>query len=153
MRVVTGLVLAWAVVSTWSLVYDFGQHRFFTIDEYQYGHATWLVAQGERPYLDFYEHHFPLSYALHAPIISDEAGFVARALAAADDLRSAICSRWRWACWLRAWWVTRNPFVAALSAILATRVRLRPDVVDRLSGRQLRGLRARDLSCAARGES
>jgi hypothetical protein len=66
-RLAVGVVLAWAVVATWSFAYDFGQRRFFTIDEYQYGHATWLVSQGQRPYLDFYEHHFPLSYVLHAP--------------------------------------------------------------------------------------
>ncbi len=48
-------------------VYGFGQTRFFTVDEYQYGHATWLIGRGQLPYLDFYEHHLPLSYLLHAP--------------------------------------------------------------------------------------
>jgi hypothetical protein len=116
-RVVTGLVLAWAVVSTWSLVHGFGQQRFFTIDEYQYGHATWLVAEGERPYLDFYEHHFPLSYALHAPIVSEDGSFAERALqlrtiAFAYLLAMAVTLL------AGAWWVTRNPFLALLSACL-----------------------------------
>jgi hypothetical protein len=48
-------------------IYAFSQHRFFTVDEYQYGHATWLVAQGQRPYVDFFEHLFPLSFAINAP--------------------------------------------------------------------------------------
>ena len=60
-------------------VYAFGQHRFFTADEYQYGHATWLVSKGEVPYLDFYEHHFPLSYVLHAPLVAGDASFPDRA--------------------------------------------------------------------------
>jgi hypothetical protein len=116
-QVLTGLLLAWAVVATLGLVHDFGQQRFFTIDEYQYGHATWLVAQGERPYLDFYEHHFPLSYALHAPIVSEEGSFATRALqlrtiAFGYLLAMAVSLM------ASAWWVTRNPFVAALSACL-----------------------------------
>ena len=59
--------LAVAAALTAQTVYTFSQGRFFSIDEWQYGHATWLVAQGARPYLDFFEHHFPLSYVLHAP--------------------------------------------------------------------------------------
>jgi hypothetical protein len=116
-RIVTALLLAWAVVSTLSLVHGFGQQRFFTIDEYQYGHATWLVAEGERPYLDFYEHHFPLSYALHAPIVSEDGSFAERAL----QLRSiAFGYLLAMAATLlvSSWWVTRNPFLAALSACL-----------------------------------
>jgi len=116
-RIVTGLLLAWAVVSTLILVHDFGQQRFFTIDEYQYGHATWLVAEGERPYLDFYEHHFPFSYVLHAPIVSDDDSFVVRALRLRTVAFGYLLAM---AVSLLAstWWVTRNPFVAALSASL-----------------------------------
>ncbi len=55
------LILAVAAVASLYSVYEFGQDRFFTVDEYQFGHATWLVSEGEKPYLDFYEHHFPLS--------------------------------------------------------------------------------------------
>ncbi len=62
--------------STWA----FGQKRFFTVDEYQFGHATWLVSQGSKPYVDFYEHHFPASYVLHAPLLRDDGGFPERAL-------------------------------------------------------------------------
>jgi len=116
-RIATGLVLACAVVSTLCLVYGFSQQRFFTIDEYQYGHATWLVSQGERPYLDFYEHHFPLSYVLHAPLVAEAGSFVERAL----QLRTiAFGYLFALAATLlvSTWWVTRNPFPAALSACL-----------------------------------
>jgi len=73
-------VLAVAALATVAFVHDFGQHRFFTIDEYQYGHAAWLVSQGRIPYVDFYEHHFPLSYVLTAPLLPDAGSFVDRAL-------------------------------------------------------------------------
>ena len=39
-----------------------------------------MVSQGERPYVDFYEHHFPLSYVLHAPLVAGDASFPDRAL-------------------------------------------------------------------------
>jgi MFS family permease len=67
-------------------IHAFGQERFFTVDEFQTGHATWLVSQGHKPYVDFYEHHFPGSYALHALFLPDEGSFPQRALA----LRSIV---------------------------------------------------------------
>jgi hypothetical protein len=79
-RVATLAVLALAALQGLVGLYRFGQERFFTIDEYQYGHATWLVSQGQKPYVDFYEHHFPLSYVAHAPLVGDDAGFVVKAL-------------------------------------------------------------------------
>jgi len=38
--------------------------KSYSIDEFDYAHAAWLVAQGEVPYLDFFDHHFPLLYQL-----------------------------------------------------------------------------------------
>ncbi|MEE2673232.1 MAG: hypothetical protein VX466_05515 [Myxococcota bacterium] len=74
------LVLIAAGTYTLAVFYGFSQGRFFTVDEYQYGHATWLVAQGQVPFVDFFEHHFPLSYVLHAPLFTAERDFVASAL-------------------------------------------------------------------------
>ncbi len=76
----TVLLLALVAIAVLVHVYEFGQHRFFTVDEWQYGHATWLVSRGERPYVDFYEHHFPASYAVSAPLFADDPGFRAGAL-------------------------------------------------------------------------
>ena len=73
-----GLLIALA--TSLYTVHRFGQERFFTIDEYQYGHATWLVSEGRRPYVDFYEHHFPLSYVLHGPLLLGDGSFRERAL-------------------------------------------------------------------------
>lgn len=47
--------------------------RFFTEtgngDNVEHIHATWLVAYGEVPYRDFFQHHNPLLWYLFAPVI------------------------------------------------------------------------------------
>lgn len=43
-------------------------HKAFSIDEFQYAHAAWLMAHGQVPYRDFFEVHFPLVYQLLAPV-------------------------------------------------------------------------------------
>ena len=63
-RISVLLLLALSGLYAFAQIYVFSQGRFFTIDEYEYGHATWLVAQGQTPYVDFFEHHFPLSYVI-----------------------------------------------------------------------------------------
>jgi hypothetical protein len=73
-HIFTTVVLVLATILLLYRVYEFGQDRFFTMDEYQFGHATWLVSQGQKPYVDFYEHHFPLSYVLPAVFLLDDAG-------------------------------------------------------------------------------
>lgn len=77
---ITFVALGLAALSVLAQVYLFGQSRFLTIDEFQWGHATWLVSQGQVPYRDFYEHHLPLGYVLHAPLLDDADGFVANTL-------------------------------------------------------------------------
>lgn len=61
-------------------VHHFALTRYFTIDEYQWGHATWLVSVGQVPYRDFYEHHLPLGYILHSRFLPNDASFIERAL-------------------------------------------------------------------------
>jgi hypothetical protein len=73
-HIFTTVVLVLAAILLLYRVYEFGQERFFTVDEYQFGHATWLVSQGQKPYVDFYEHHFPLSYVLHAVFFLGDPG-------------------------------------------------------------------------------
>jgi hypothetical protein len=74
------LALAGTMLYVLWFTYALGQERFFTIDEYQWGHATWLVAEGQVPYRDFYEHHLPLGYLFHSLFLSEDAGFVEKAL-------------------------------------------------------------------------
>jgi hypothetical protein len=109
------LVGAWALLLV--RVHDFARERFFTIDEWQFGHAAWLVSRGERPYVDFYEHHFPLAYTLHAPLLLAPGSFPDKAL----RLRS---TSFAWACLLSlvlagaTWRATREPATALLAGIL-----------------------------------
>jgi hypothetical protein len=39
------------------------------VDEFQHLHAAYLVAAGQTPYVDFFEHHTPLFYYLVAPLL------------------------------------------------------------------------------------
>jgi hypothetical protein len=80
MRIVAAGGLAVAAVLVLSTVHHFALTRFFTVDEYQWGHATWLVSVGQVPYRDFYEHHFPLGYILHSWLLPNQASFIERAL-------------------------------------------------------------------------
>jgi hypothetical protein len=98
-------------------VYHFALTRFFTIDEYQWGHATWLVREGKVPYRDFYEHHLPLGYILHSMLLSDQASFTENALLLrkvnfAYLLGAATCLG------LVGYASNRDPFQALLSVII-----------------------------------
>ncbi len=50
--------LAWFAV----LAVRLNLEKNFAIDEFQYAHASWLVARGDVPYRDFFEVHFPFVY-------------------------------------------------------------------------------------------
>jgi hypothetical protein len=110
-------VLAGAALWLLIHVYEFGQERFFTVDEYQYAHATWLVTQGRVPYTDFYEHHFPGSYVLHAPALPETGSMASRALRLRAIPFAYIASLAALLA-LGTWTATRNPHVALLTAIL-----------------------------------
>ena len=42
-------------------------------DNVEHIHATWLVAYGEVPYRDFFQHHNPLMWYLFAPLVNQAA--------------------------------------------------------------------------------
>ncbi len=65
---ITNLVLSLLSLLFALLVWHLSRHKFYAIDEFQYGHAAWLVHQGQRPYVDFFDHHFPLIYQLFSPL-------------------------------------------------------------------------------------
>jgi len=44
------------------------RHRFFDYDEIYHAHATWLIAQGHRPFHDFLAYHSPLLWYAVAPL-------------------------------------------------------------------------------------
>src|SRR6185295_17326952 len=62
--VAIGLALAGFAVLAVKLALD----KYFTIDEFQYAHAAWLVAHGSVPYRDFFEVHHPLVYQVLSPV-------------------------------------------------------------------------------------
>jgi hypothetical protein len=110
-------VLAAAALYLFGEIYSFSQTRFFTVDEYQFGHATWLITQGQLPYVDFFEHHFPLSYVLHAPFLAGDADSETNALL----LRKIVFRSWvalsllaGWACFA----LTRERAAAVLAGLL-----------------------------------
>lgn len=109
------LVLLLAGLYTYWQVFAFSQTRFFTVDEYQYGHATWLVAQGRLPYVDFFEHHFPGSYVLHAPWFRGELDFPSAALL----LRRIVFVSWLALGALTAWAGLRATGDRLAAALLA----------------------------------
>jgi len=117
-RALTILTLAGVAFALLWFIFAFGQDRFFTKDEYQWGHLVWLVQQGQVPYLDFYEHHLPLGYLAHAQVVPEDGSFSQRAL----FLRK-IAFAWILAAVAMlgiATYVTRkNLFSALLTAILS----------------------------------
>jgi hypothetical protein len=111
------VLLAFAGVVTLAAIGGFGRTRFFSVDEYQFGHATWLVSQGQVPYRDFFEHHFPASYVLHAALLPDDGLFSERALALREIAFGYLVGL---ALVLGAgtWWSTRNAAAALLSGFV-----------------------------------
>lgn len=64
------LQIALAVGLVWFAVQavQLARLKYFTVDEFQYAHAAWLVADGQVPYRDFFEVHFPLVYQVLSPV-------------------------------------------------------------------------------------
>jgi len=74
-------------------------NRTLDPDESQHLHAAWLVAQGQVPFVDFWEHHTPALYYLLAPVAlalpeGPAIYFVARA-AMAVAAAGALAALWR----------------------------------------------------------
>lgn len=62
------LALAGVTLALWlaGWAVDLSLHKTYSLDEFQYAHGSWLVARGQVPYRDFFEHHFPLVHQLLA---------------------------------------------------------------------------------------
>jgi hypothetical protein len=67
-RFVAKLFYAFFCIAALLLVAD-AIHRGFDPDEFQHIQMAWLVAQGELPYRDFFEHHTPLYHFLISPLL------------------------------------------------------------------------------------
>jgi hypothetical protein len=67
-----------AAIACWVEVTRLSLFKRFSIDEFQYAHAAWLVSHGKLPYRDFFEFHFPLPYLGYSFFINDSPGSIAR---------------------------------------------------------------------------
>ena len=56
-------------------------HRYYDTDELEHMHAALLVAHGNLPFRDFFEHHGPLLYSILAPVVAPALDPVDKALA------------------------------------------------------------------------
>ncbi len=90
------------------------RHAVLAYDEYQHMHAAYLVARGQTPFVDFFEHHTPLLYYVLAALIpmrapSFDTMIDARYLSLSVHLLTVLLgARWARACADRA-----TGFVAA----------------------------------------
>lgn len=66
-----------AAIACWVEVARLSLLKRFSIDEFQYAHAAWLVSHGKLPYRDFFEFHFPLPYLSYSFFVSDSPGSIA----------------------------------------------------------------------------
>jgi hypothetical protein len=64
-RLVAGLVALGGAVGIGLMVL-----QRITADEIEHMHTIWAMHQGQRPYLDFFQHHHVLMHWLHAPVIA-----------------------------------------------------------------------------------
>lgn len=66
----SAIALAWVALFCAALFQAMRLTLFkgYSLDEFQYSHAAWLVAQRRMPYRDFFEFHAPLLYLALSPI-------------------------------------------------------------------------------------
>jgi hypothetical protein len=63
-------LLTWSVFTALALSIVYRSLSYsLCADEIEHVHASWKVLQGERVYVDFFEHHHPLLYFVLAPLI------------------------------------------------------------------------------------
>ncbi|MEI9941388.1 MAG: hypothetical protein WDO69_29565 [Pseudomonadota bacterium] len=65
-------------LASWACVVRLSSFKRFSIDEFQYAHAAWLVSHGQLPYRDFFEFHFPLPYLSYSLFVDDTPASIAR---------------------------------------------------------------------------
>ncbi|MGD9497288.1 MAG: hypothetical protein AB7Y46_13395 [Armatimonadota bacterium] len=93
-------------------------------DEQEHLHASYLVSLGQRPFIDFFEHHNPTLYYLLAPLIAllprsaavlDASAAIAGVLALMGVLGTALLARRLWGpglgLWAGAIFLTHGPWL------------------------------------------
>ena len=64
---ITFCLLFWCSV----LLLRLSLYKQYSLDEFAYAHAAWLVNKGNIPHRDFFEFHFPLPYLIFSRFIGD----------------------------------------------------------------------------------
>ena len=91
------------------------RNTLIVVDEFEHLHAAYLVAQGQAPYRDFFEHHTPLFYYLAAAVLpmrspTFETLIYARYLALAFSATTMLL----------AWWLVRRAFGRTEALVVAS---------------------------------
>ena len=91
------------------------RNTFIVVDEFEHLHAAYLVAHGQAPYHDFFEHHTPLFYYLAAAVLpmrspTFETLIYARYLALAFSATTMLL----------AWWLVRRAFGRTEALVVAS---------------------------------
>jgi hypothetical protein len=73
LRTITWLLVLGFLVGGIAARVAFLRTTLVVVDEFQHLHAAYLVAQGETPYVDFFEHHPPLAYFVMAGLVPMDA--------------------------------------------------------------------------------
>lgn len=64
-------IILWAIFAgILILLFFYSQNRGFSGDEFEHIHTAWKILQGEKIYVDFFQHHHPFLSYLLVPIIS-----------------------------------------------------------------------------------
>jgi hypothetical protein len=106
--------------------------RYYSIDEFQYAHAGWLVSRGAVPYRDFFQHYMPLLYqSLAVPFLflnSDPTAMRALRVIAFPIVLWIAYSCYRINSSSDGAWAFLTPmFLLSINAFVTRAVELRPD--------------------------
>lgn len=128
-------LLALALLASGAAAVALALRRFLQMDEFVFVRSAWLVARGEVPYRDFFDHHTPLFYTLLAPVVGalpERAGtMIAMRIAVLPLLAALVAASWRLS---RAWASPRAAAAATLllvayPAFVTRALEIRPDLL------------------------
>ena len=104
------------------------RHRFFDYDEIYHAHVVWLIAQGSRPFHDFFGSHSPLLWYVVAPlwrILPDSpAALLPLRLVGATGTVVSIAAM------ALAWWSVRRELPAGWLMVGVAAIAFHRDVLD-----------------------
>lgn len=135
-------IILWSIFAgIMSLLWLHSHYRWFSHDEFEHIHTSWKMLQGQRIYVDFFQHHHPfLSYML-VPVISIFGETTASIFAARNLIFIILCAILA-VTYLIALRIFGNREIGVISIILTSSfaafygeaIEVRPDVPQALAG-------------------